>query len=128
MSDQYKTLVEMGINDVYEIEKFSTRQEGDMDVLKIYFHRDPHTWLSKSKKFKFKRQVKVLNVKEGNILCRETTEPSPFFIKAVNELEQLVEKIQTAKCRKQILLEEIDHLEKVMERKIADIRRQLEDL
>ena len=128
MSEQYPTLSEMGIVDVYDIEKFSTRQEGDMDILKIYFHKDPLNWLSKSKKFKFKRQVKVLNVKEGNVLCRETTEPSPYFIKAVNELEQLVERIKSSKCRKEILLGEIDHFEKVMERKIADIRRQLEDL
>ncbi|WP_417585704.1 DUF3461 family protein [Nitrincola sp.] len=126
--EKFKTLAEMGIEDISEIEKFSTRQEGDMDILKIYFHRDPGEWFAKSKKFKFKRQVKTVRVNEGKVSYRETSESSPYFLRALTELEKLADEMHTAKGRKEILLDEIDHLEKVMERKIADIRRQIEEL
>lgn len=126
--EQYETLKEMGIEDVSEIEKFSSRIEGDMDILKIYFHRDPGDWFAKSKKFKFKRLYKKIRVNEGLVTYRETTESSPHFLRAMAELEQLIVQESTTRGRKELLLEEVDHLEKVVQRKITDLRRQIEEL
>ncbi|EXJ12995.1 MULTISPECIES: DUF3461 family protein [Nitrincola] len=127
-TQQFPTLKEMGFDDVSEIERFSSRIEGDTDILKIYFHREQGDWFGRSKKFKFKRLNKRIRVNEGQIAYRDTTESSPYFLRAMQELEQLVSQANSSKDRKELILEEIDHLEKVVQRKIADLRKQIEDL
>ena len=130
MTTKFPTLLEMGITDVSSIEKFSVRQEGNMDILKIYFYRDPGEWFANSKKFKFKRQLKTISVgdSEAKVGYKEIHESCTFFLNALSELERLVDQMHSSKGRKELLLDEIDHLEKVVERKMADIRRQIEEL
>jgi len=57
-----------------------------------------------------------------------TTESSPYFLRAVAELDQLVAEDKSAQTKKQRLLDDIEHLEKVVSRKIEDMRRQIEEL
>lgn len=125
---QFETLKEMGIDNVKDIEKYSSRIEGDVDILKVYFHRHSGEWFAKSKKFKFKRFQKNLKVDEGTVKYRTVTEPSAYFLRAVAELDQLVAVERKTEDKKALLLEEVEHLEKVMQRKIDDIRRQIEAL
>lgn len=126
MSKQrFDVLVEMGFEDPYEIEKFSCRTEGDTDILKIYLHRHQGEWFSKSKKFKFKRVDKSL---EMGTPYGTTTEPSSYFLRALAELEKLVKVEKDVQSRKELLLAELAHLETVTNRKIEDIRRQIEQL
>lgn len=126
--DAFETLKEMGIDNVRDIEKYTSRIEGDHDILKVYFHRHTGDWFAKSKKFKFQRVHKDRRVNEGLTTYRHTTEPSPFYLRAVDELDKLVAAEQKTEDRKALLLEEVDHLEKVMQRKIDDIRRQIDEL
>ncbi|WP_086478816.1 DUF3461 family protein [Oceanospirillum sanctuarii] len=128
MEDSFETLKKMGIENVRDIEKFTSRTEGDHDILKIYFQRHHGDWFAKSKKFKFPRVHKDRRVNEGLVTYRPTTEPSPIYLHAVDELERLVSTEQKAEDKKALLLEEIEHLEKVVQRKISDIRRQIEEL
>lgn len=127
-TEQFETLKEMGIEDVHDIEKYTSRIEGDMDILKIYFHRHQGEWFAKSKKFKFKRVQKEILVNDGLVPYRSTTEPSPFFLRAVAELDALVKEEVSAQNKKEQLLEELEHLEKVVTRKIEDIRRQIDEM
>ena len=127
-TEQFETLKEMGIEDVHDIEKYTSRIEGDMDILKIYFHRHQGEWFAKSKKFKFKRVQKEMLVNDGLVPYRSTTEPSPFFLRAVAELDALVKEEQSAQNKKEQLLDELEHLEKVVARKIEDIRRQIDEM
>ena len=127
-TQQYETLKDMGIDDVHDIEKYTSRIEGDMDILKIYFHRHQGEWFAKSKKFKFKRVHKNVPVKEGLVPYRATTEPSPYYLRAVAELDSLVTEEKTTQNKKEVLLEELEHLEKVVARKIEDIRRQIDEM
>lgn len=122
---QFDVLMEMGFEDPYEIEKYSCRTEGDADILKVYLRRHSGEWFSKSKKFKFKRVDKSL---EMGTTYGSTTEPSGYFLKALAELEQLVKVEKDVQSRKEILLEEMEHLEKVVTRKMEDMRRQIEEL
>lgn len=122
------TLKEMGIEETSDIERYTSRIEGDVDILKIYFHRHQGEWMAKSKKFKFKRMHKNVRVNEGLVPFRATTESSPFFLKAIAELDKLVAGEQSAKDKKERLLDELEHLDKVVSRKIEDIRRQIEEL
>ncbi|MBY4677343.1 DUF3461 family protein [Marinobacterium arenosum] len=126
--EQFETLKEMGIEDVHDIEKYNSRTEGDTDILKIYFHRHQGEWFAKSKKFKFKRLHKNVKVNEGLVPYRATTESSPYFLRAVTELDKLVTEEKTTQTRKEVLIEELDHLEKVVARKLEDLRRQIDEL
>jgi len=67
-------------------------------------------------------------VEGGLVPYRASTEPSPYYLKAVAELEKLVVEEKSVKDKKQHLLDEIDHLEKVVTRKVEDLRRQIEEL
>lgn len=48
----YETLHELGITDLDQIEKYTLRQEGDEDILKIYFKRKKGELFSHSLKFR----------------------------------------------------------------------------
>ncbi|NRA14984.1 MAG: DUF3461 family protein [Oceanospirillaceae bacterium] len=126
--EKFPALVEMGFEDPGEIERYTTRIEGDVDILKIYHRRQQGEWMTKSKKYKFKRLHKKLRVNEGLTAYRDTTESSPFFLKAISELDKLVAGERTAKAKKEDILEEMEHLNKVVSRKIEDLRRQIEEL
>lgn len=124
----FETLKAMGVEDIDDIERYSMRIEGDIDVLKIYYHRHHGEWFAKSKKFKFQRLHKNVKVNEGLVPYRATTESSPYYLRAVAELDQLVAQERTSLDRKAQLLEELAHLEKVVTHKIEDLRRQIEEL
>lgn len=126
--EKFPALFEMGFEDPSDIDRYTTRIEGDIDILKIYHRRHQGEWMNKSKKFKFKRLHKKLRVNEGLTAYRDTTESSPFFLKAITELDQLVAGEKTTKAKKEDILEEIEHLNKVVARKIEDLRRQIEEL
>jgi len=127
-TEQFITLQEMGFENPHDIQRFTTRTENDVDVLKVYLHRHHGEWMAKSKKFKFKRKHKNIAVEGGLVPYRASTEPSPYYLRAVAELEQLVAEEKSTKDKKEVLLDELAHLEKVVERKMEDIRRQIEEL
>lgn len=127
-AEKFQTLKEMGFENPHDIQRFTTRTENDIDVLKVYLHRHQGEWMAKSKKFKFKRKHTNVSVDSGLMPYRASTEPSPYYLRAISELEQLVAEDQSTKDKKQLLQEEIDHLEKVVARKVEDLRRQIEDL
>ena len=125
---KFQTLTEMGFDDPHDIVKFTTRTENDVDVLKVYLHRHHGEWMAKSKKFKFKRKHTNVSVEGGLVPYRASTEPSPYFLRAIGELEKLVLEEKTVKDKKEHLLDELEHLEAVVTRKVADLRRQIDEL
>lgn len=125
-ADQCPTLKEMGISPG-EVERYTTRIEGEMDVLKVYFHRYQGDWIAKSKKFKFRRVHKNMPG-SGHTGPLDTTESSPYLLRALAELDSLVAKERSVQDKKALLLAELDHLETVMSRKIEDLRHQIDEL
>lgn len=129
MSDEkFPTLAQMGVEDVHDIESYTTRIEGDVDVLKIYYHRHQGQWVAKSKKFKFAREHTNVPSSESLVPFRAATESSPYFKHALQELDQLVAVEADTKSKKERLLAELEHLDKVVSRKIEDLRYQIEEL
>lgn len=126
--EKFPALAEMGFEEPSDIDRYTTRIEGDVDILKIYHLRHKGEWMTKSKKFKFKRLHKKLRVNEGLTAFRDTTESSPFFLKAITELDKLVAGEKSSKAKKEDILEEMEHLNRVVSRKIEDLRRQIEEL
>lgn len=129
MSDN-PCLEEMGIDKdaIRDIYKFSLRQEGNEDILKIYFRRKPGSLLASSRKFRFGRADHTVRVKDDPMGYQEYSEISPFVRKAVDELNRLVKEEKSRELNKQRLLEDIDHLEKVMHNKLTELRKDLERL
>ncbi|WP_210396435.1 DUF3461 family protein [Motiliproteus sediminis] len=124
----YPTLTEMGITTLEEITKYTLRQEGDQDVLKIYFRREKGSLLPKSKKFKFGRHTKTVRVDSSQNKYKEIQETAPFLMRAIDELHQLVKHEHEVKDLREKLLDDVAHLEKVMLTKIAEIRRDIEQI
>ncbi len=76
----YKTLNEMGVTDIHQIEKYSLRQEGDEDILKIYFKRKKGALFHSSIKFRHGRSKKMLPTERNRNEFKEISEISPTMI------------------------------------------------
>ncbi|TYL46813.1 DUF3461 family protein [Marinomonas sp. IMCC 4694] len=118
----YPTLQSMGITSIQDIEKFTLRYESGHDVLKIYYRREKGSLLPKSKKFKFGRSTKTVLADGGQQTYRQVQEPSLIVLRAMEELEQIVGRQHEVKVTKEDLVNELEHLEKVMTSKISEIR------
>lgn len=130
MSD-YPTLEEMGITSFDEITRYSLRRERDVDVLKIYYQRPKGSLRSRSKKFSFARPRKSIPLEfRGLAEWKDLKDSSPTLQKAVEELSRLTrpEAVPSNQDLKTEFLEALDHLEKVMNAKIDELRRQIEEM
>lgn len=91
-SSNYPALTEMGIVRFHEISHYSLRQDGlDKDVLRIIYKRAKGSFLPYSRKYKFGRSLKTVVADGGTSRMEHTYEISPFLLKAVAELDKLVE-------------------------------------
>lgn len=126
---QFKALSEMGITRFNEISHYTLRQEGvAVDVLKIYYDRAKGSFLPTSRKYKFGRATKTVRTDSASNARSEVHEISPFLQRALSELDSLVERRRHTVDDRAALLEDIDHLEQVMQAKIQEIRSRVEKL
>ncbi len=123
MSDNasYPALAEMGIVRFHEISHYSLRQDGvDKDVLRIIYKRAKGSFLPYSRKYKFGRSLKTVVADGGTSRMEHSYEISPFLLKAVAELDKLVEinKHDASKSANTELaadvMTELDELEKLV--------------
>ena len=124
----YPTLDSMGITSTENIEKFTLRYENGQDVLKVYYRREKGSLLPKSKKFKHDDPRAFVLADGGQQTYRQVQEPSLIVVRALEELEKIVGKQHEIKVSKDDLIVELEHLEKVMESKIADIKEKINAL
>ncbi|MCP4788997.1 MAG: DUF3461 family protein [Gammaproteobacteria bacterium] len=124
---QYPTLSEMGISSFADISKYTLRQEGGYDMLKIYYKREKGSFRPRSKKFRFGRSTRTVMVDSGRQKWQEVSEISPFLLRAITELNKLAEEEKSG-TSKENLAKELVHLERVMSEKLAEIRAKLETL
>lgn len=127
----YPTLKKMGITSVDQIERYTLRHQGNTDVLKIYYKRPKGSLLSRSKKFSFLRGRSSLPLEvQYSKAFDQMAKISPQLLQALEELKQLdAQRNETDPLDpKARFLSDLDHLERVMNDKISDIRRQLETL
>ncbi|ETX12513.1 structural protein [Marinomonas ushuaiensis DSM 15871] len=124
----HPTLQSMGVTSIQDIEKFTLRYENGHDVLKIYYRREKGSLLPKSKKFKFGRATKTVLADGGQQTYRQVQEPSLIVLRAMEELEQIVGKQHATKASKDDLVKELEHLEKVVNSKIAEIKEKINSM
>ena len=145
-SDSFPTLAEMGIKRFHEISHYSLRQDGaSKDVLRIIYKRAKGSWLPYSRKYNFGRASKTVVADGGTARLESSFEISPFLLKAVVELEKLVEKNKLEKTAvpesselKADLLKEVRELQELVNKegvaveivnaKFASLTKQIESV
>ncbi len=125
---QHPTLTEMGITSFESISKYTLRQEGDFDILKIYYKREKGSFLPRSKKFRFGRATRTVMVDSGRQQWQEVSEISPFLLRALTELNKLAHEENKVADNKESISEDLLHLERIMAEKLAEIRAKIEQL
>jgi hypothetical protein len=142
----FPALAEMGIVRFHEIAHYSLRQDGaDKDVLRINYKRAKGSFLPYSRKYKFGRSIKTVIADGGTARMESTYEISPFLLKAIAELDVLVQKNEfqdhsaaaNADIKSDLLSEiaELDQLinskqavDKAIAAKLASVRQHIEAL
>lgn len=127
--NDYPTLKEMGIDAAGMIKRFSLRHERDRDVLKIYFHRPANSLRSHSQKFTFAHPRRAIPGQSRHSQAfAELAASSPVLRSALAELKQLTAIEVPQLSPKEEVLQDLQHLENVMEGKLAEIRQKIEYL
>ncbi len=126
----YPILEEMGVHSFEEVSHFKVRYEKHADVLKIYYQRAKGSLLPRSKKFTFVRSNTAVPLQYRHQQGWEQFKGSSKRLQqAVQELTQLTQPTPAANVDKKTqFLNDLNHLEKVMQAKIEEMRRQVEAL
>jgi len=127
--NDFPTLSDMGICCPNEITHYSLRQNAkDKDTLKIFYKRQKGSFLPNRKTFKFGRSAKMVADKNAKSGSTEVFEISPFLLKAVSELDSLVDKHHDDADLTKLLLKRVDQLEKEVMDATGEIRSILKSL
>jgi len=124
----YSNLKNIGVANYENIDKYTLRQEGDNDILKIYFRKASRQFLAKSLKFKFPRQRKKISNDSGIKGFRNVSEINTTLRYVLRELDTLTKHVKEEKEIKVQVLEDLKHLESVVSSKIKEIERKLEQM
>lgn len=125
----FTTLKEMGISSFELISRFSLRREHDRDVLKVYYLRPITSLRPHSQKFTFARpRTSIPGQSRHSQAWQQLTDCSPILQQALDELKLLTGTTEQALSPKQELLQDLQHLENVVEAKLAEIREKIERL
>ena len=125
---EYTILKSLGVKELDHIERYSVRTEGDSDVLKIYYEKKKGQLFHKSEKFKFARSSRGVRSSSEHSAYEEISEVSPMLTKVMAELDDIVEHEQQEQDAKKKILDDLRHLEKVVQQKIQEIEAQLDKL
>ena len=97
-----------------------------IDILRIVYKRQKGSLFPSSKKFKFPRSKRLLTNDNG--VDSETSEISPFLIKVIDELHDIVELKHTNQEQQEIILDEIKRLEEEVHTRVTYIQSLVEKL
>lgn len=118
----------IGIRHIEDIIRYSLRQEGERDILKIYFKKHDRELLARSSKFKFQRQQKTVSGGARGDSITNLSEINPKLRSIITELDELAVNAKKEKELKHQLLDDLKHLEKVVSNKIKEMEAKIEQL
>jgi hypothetical protein len=121
----YPNLRDIGIRNPEDIKRYSLRQEGDKDVLKVYFRKQSGMLMGKSSKFKFQRQLKKVSGGSNAEKFTDLSEINPTLRKIIQELDSLSVQVGTEEELKKQVLSDLRHLQDVVKNKIEEIEKKL---
>lgn len=115
----------IGIRNVEDIKRYSLRQEGERDILKIYFKKNGRELLARSSKFKFQRQQKRVSGGYQGDSFTHLSEINPTLRHIIQELDTLAISANGEKEIKEQLLDDLKHLERVVTHKIKEMENKI---
>ena len=118
----------IGIHNVEDIKRYSLRQEGERDILKIYFKKHGRELLARSTKFKFQRQQKRVSGGYQGDSFTNMSEINPTLRSIIKELDDLAVSKNSEKAIKEQLLDDLKHLEVVVNNKIKEMEDKISRL
>lgn len=124
----YPTLTEMDISRTEEIRHYTLHQEGKGDVLKIFYKRKKGSFLPERKTFRFGRAPRMITTGEPNNPTRDIHEISPFLLKAVAELDNLLKVHDSVIDKKQHIIDRMAQIEQEIKSSHDEIRSLLNEL
>ena len=128
MSIKYPALAAMGIVNPEQITRYSMQTSGEFDVLRVIYKREKGSLLPGSKKFKFKRNTRLIELDAGNKKHEEISEISPALSNAITELHKIVNLKQTRNEQKEIIADEISRLEEEMHTRVTYLKSLIKKL
>jgi len=124
---EYSTLQAMGLTDTNSISHYKLSSKDSQDVLKVYFKRSEGSAEADSSTFCFERGQVVAADTAAAATDQRNGGSDPVLMAAVDELNSLSKK-QTNNDRCELLLDELDRLEKIMAAKIQELRSDLQKI
>jgi len=124
----YPNLKDIGIRNPENIKRYSLRQEGEKDILKVYFRKHSGMLIGRSSKFKFQRQIKRVSGGQNTERFTDLSEINPTLHKIIKELDSLSLQESSEKELKQQILSDLKHLQLVVDSKISEIEEKIEKL
>lgn len=121
-------LKSIGIRNIEDIKRYSLRQEGERDILKIYFKKSGRELLARSSKFKFQRQQKRVSGGYQGDNYTNLSEINSTLRNIIIELDALAISKNSEKEVKEQLLDDLKHLEIVVANKIKDMEDKISRL
>ena len=121
----YPNLRDIGIRNPEDIKRYSLRQEGEKDVLKVYFRKQSGMLIGKSSKYKFQRQLKKVSGGQNSEKFTDLSEINPTLRKIIQELDSLSVQVGTEQELKKQVLSDLRHLQNVGNNKIEEIEEKL---
>jgi len=118
-------LESIGIRNTGDIKRYSLRQEGERDILKIYFKKTGREFLARSSKFKFQRQQKRVSGGYKGENYTNLSEINPTLRSIIKELDALAVSANSEKEVKEQLLDDLKHLEIVVSNKIKEMEEKI---
>ncbi|MEH6444864.1 MAG: DUF3461 family protein [Oceanospirillaceae bacterium] len=128
MSD-YPNLEQLGVTSIDDVIKYTLTREARFDVLKVYYKRQPGSFLAQSKKFHFTRGQNHIEASPIN-KTQPNQHVAPQLLLVTEELRKLMTH-KPAQKRAEVkanITERLDSLESVIESKIHRLSQQLNDL
>ncbi len=118
----------MGIAHPEQIARFATYMSDNTDILRIIYARKKGSLLPESHQYRFPMLKKSTLVDSGTRQTNVIFTSSAEFRNAVHELEEISDKRDDAKQIRQLIAEEMKHLEKDVAARIAYIKSLMEKM
>jgi hypothetical protein len=119
---KYPKLMEMGVQNPQQIDKFAIYTVGNKDVLRIIYNRKKGSLLPVSRLYKFEQVKNSVIVDSGTRQTNVIYESQPAFREALHELEMLKTEKSESKDLSAQINEELRLLEEDINLRIEFIR------
>ena len=124
----YPTLFEMGVNNPGEIEHYSLSTTNNIDLLKIIYKRKKGSILPTSKRFEFGRSERTVMADSGTQTAEIVHDISPFLLKAVQELDKLLDAKMSNIEHAKLVKDEIRRLHQELTSSMAYIESLIDEM